>query len=340
MGGSVATIIDIAKRAGVSVATVSRSFSHPDKLRPATRDKVNQAIAELDYCPNAMARSLRQMRSKTVIVIVPQIQHTFFSGIVQGIENIAHDNGFKVLLGETQERQERLDYYATMVSSRIADGLILLGPLLPSEVTARSKGGMGQNLPLVLVCERFEDIDCPQVAIDNEQAAYEAVRHLTEQGCRRVATISGPLNNGLSQDRVAGYRRALASAGLPDEPELIIEGSFAVGSGYSAMQRLLAFDRRPDGIFCANDEMAIGALHAIRQAGYSVPDDFAIVGFDDLRFSEFVDPPLSTIRQPTWAIGEAAMRLMIQLLDNEPITNPEIILGHELVLRESSIRKP
>ncbi|GFM31262.1 LacI family DNA-binding transcriptional regulator [Novosphingobium sp. PY1] len=333
-----ATIIDIARRAGVSVATVSRTFSHPDKVRSGTREKVRKAVAELDYSPNALARSLRQMRSGTVIVIVPSIQNTFFSGIVQGVENVAHDNGFRVLLGETQGRQERLDYYAAMVSSRVADGLILLGSLLPGEVTERMKEGAGLPMPLVLACERFEDLTCPHVAIDNEKGAYEATRHLIDQGCRRIATVSGPAGNTLSQDRVVGYRRALAEAELPFLPDYVLEGDFTVESGYSAMADLLLVEPRADGIFFENDEMAIGALRAIREAGLSVPGDFAIVGFDDIRFAEFVDPPLSTIRQPTVEIGEAAMELMMRTLRAEDAGATEIILDHQLIIRASSDR--
>lgn len=334
-----ATIIDIAKHAGVSVATVSRTFNHPAKVHPKTLEKVQRGIAELGYSRNALARGLRQMRSQTVIVIVPQIQNPFFSGVVQGIENIAHDNDFKVLIGETQEKQERLDYYAAMVASRFADGLILLGSLLPSEVASALHGGGGAPpLPLVLACERYDQLQCPHVAIDNEAAAYQAVRHLVEQGCRRIATISGPLSNTLGQDRLQGYRRALSEAGLSLGDDLIAEGDFTLESGHTAMQRFLTRPERPDGIFCGNDEMAIGAQHAIRLAGLSVPGDFAIVGFDDIRFAEFMDPPLSTVRQPTREIGEAAMKLMIGLLEDEPVEARELILPHELIVRASTRR--
>ncbi|MCJ2187643.1 LacI family DNA-binding transcriptional regulator [Novosphingobium beihaiensis] len=333
-----ATIIDIARRAGVSVATVSRTFSHPDKVQAKTRERVNRAVAELGYSPNALARGLRQMRSRTVIVIVPWIQNPFFAGIIQGVENVAHDNGFKVLLGETQERQERLDYYAAMVSSRIADGLILLGSLLPAEISQRLEGGGGQPMPLVLACERFAELTCPHVAIDNERAACEAVHHLIGQGCRRIATVSGPSGNTLSEDRTAGYRRALAEAGLPCPDGYILEGDFSVESGYRMMEAVLKLDPRPDGIFFANDEMAIGGLRAIGKAGLSVPGDFAVIGFDDIRFAEYVTPPLSTIRQPTGEIGETAMRLMLEHLNATPAEVSQVILDHQLVVRESSLR--
>lgn len=333
------TIRDIAERAGVSVATVSRASSHPHLLRPKTLERVRQAIADLDYSPNAIARHLRRRRSETVIVIVPQIENPFFSTIVQGIENIAHANGFRVLLGETQHNQARLDHYAAMVSARAGDGLILLGSLLPTAVKANLDGDRPPLLPLVLACERFDGLQCPHVAIDNVAAARLAVEHLVEQGCRRIATIMGPASNTLGHDRLRGYQLALEQAGLRFDPELVVEGDFSIDAGYAAAARLLAEPLRLDGLFCANDEMAIGAQQAIRQAGLRMPEDIAVIGFDDIRFARYADPPLSTIRQPMSAIGETAMRLMIQLLEERPSAERELILPHELIVRGSSQRK-
>ncbi len=333
-----ATISEIAARAGVSVATVSRTLSHPHLVRAKTRDKVNIAIEELGYRPNAIARQLRRKCNETVIVIVPQIQNTFFSGIIQGIENVAHDNGFKILLGETRNDQARLDYYADMVATRIADGLILLGSLLPTCVADAIREDRAPPLPLVLACERFEGLECPHVAIDNVAAAEAAVGHLVEQGCTRIATISGPPGNTLSEDRQQGYRNALQAEGISPDPAWERHGDFTVGAGFAAMRELLDLDPRPDGLFCANDEMAIGARQAIREAGLAVPHDIAIVGFDDIRFAEYLDPPLTTIRQPTSAIGEQAMALMIDVLAGAGGTNRETILPSALIVRGSSVK--
>lgn len=335
-----ATISEIAAHAGVSVATVSRTFSHPHLVRPHTLDKVRQAIDELGYRPNAIARHLRRKRNETVIVIVPQIQNTFFSGIIQGIENVAHDHGFKILLGETRDDQRRLDHYADMVSMRIAEGLILLGSLLPTAVNAAIREQRPSPIPLVLACERFEGLECPHVAIDNTAAAEVAVGHLIEQGCKRIAIISGPPGNTLSEDRHLGYQNAVRAAGLQPDPALKMHGDFTVATGFAAMKALLTLPDKPDGLFCANDEMAIGARQAIREVGLAVPHDIAIVGFDDIRFAEYLDPPLTTIRQPTVAIGEQAMSLMFTLLENGETTGREVILPSELIVRASSSRRP
>jgi LacI family repressor for deo operon, udp, cdd, tsx, nupC, and nupG len=334
----VVTIRDIAKRAGVSVATVSRTLTTPEAVRPLKRGKVQQAIEEMNYAPNAIARQLRRRRNEAIIVIVPEIANPFFSGIVQSIENVAHDLGYRVLIGETQGKQDRLDYYADMVLTQMADGLILLGSLLPSAVKAELDGGFAAAIPLVLACERFEGLDCPTIAIDNVAAGALAVDHLVTCGCRRIATITGPPANTLSQDRLRGYTEALHAAGLSVPEHGVVEGDFSIDSGYVAMRRLLETLPLPDGVFCANDEMALGAQMAIRERGLVIPGDIAMVGFDDLRFGAFAAPPLTTIRQPTTLLGETAMRMMDAILRDLPLDQRSVVLAHELVERESTAR--
>lgn len=330
------TIRDIAKLAGVSVATVSRTLREPEAVRPAKRDAVNQAIAEMKYVPNAIAQQLRRPRHEAVIVIVPQIANPFFSEIVQSIENIAHELGYRVLIGETQGKQERLDYYAEMITSRVAGGLILLGSLLPSVVRATVKAGKPLPIPLVLACESYAGLDCPNVAIDNVAAAHLAVSHLIAVGRKRIATITGPLVNSLGTDRLRGYHAAMLEAGLTPEAGWVVEGDFSIEAGNKAMRRLLDLPSRPDAVFCANDEMAIGAQQAIQEKGLKIPDDIAIVGFDDLRFGAFASPPLTTIRQPTSELGETAMRMLDAMLHNKPLAVQSVVLAHQLVVRNSS----
>lgn len=337
-GAAVATISEIAARAGVSVATVSRTFSHPHLVRANTLAKVRAAIDEFGYRPNAIARNLRRQRTETVIVIVPQIQNTFFSDIIHGIEEVAHDRGYKVLLGETRGDQVRIDHYADLISTRTAEGLILLGSLLPTAVRRAVQEGTALPIPLVLACEPFAGLACPTVAIDNVAAAKTAVAHLAAQGCRRIAMISGPKGNTLSEDRLAGYRAGLAEAGLPHDPALEVQGDFSIDTGHTAMGTLLGMAERPDGLFCASDEMAMGAREAIRAEGLRVPQDIAIVGFDDIRFAAFMDPPLTTMRQPAKQIGQTAMRLMIDLLEGDPAACPRHVFASDLIVRQSTLR--
>ncbi|MBC2670109.1 LacI family DNA-binding transcriptional regulator [Novosphingobium piscinae] len=334
------TIRDIARRAGVSITTVSRTLREPAVVRPDKRERVHQAIAEMNYVPNAIAQQLRRPRHETVIVIVPAIDNPFFADIVQNIELVAHERGYRVLIGETQSRQDRLDHYADMVTTRLADGLILLGALLPSQMRDARTAGLPAPLPLVFACERSDSAYGPHVVIDNHGAARTAVAHLIATGCRRIATITGPLDNLLCQDRLAGYRAELAAAGLPQDPALVAEGDFSLGSGRAAMLRLLAGADRPDAVFCASDQMAIGALQAIAAAGLAVPGDIAVVGFDDLPFGAFTVPPLTTIRQPTAAIGATAMRMLDALLHGRDLPERTVVLPHQLVVRASSVAGP
>jgi len=334
---AVANIRDIARLAGVSVATVSRALAKPNIVRPATIEKVKSAIAALDYSPNVVASSLRRQRSDTIIVVVPNIHNPFYSGVVQGIENIAHDNGYRILLGETQDNQDRLDRYTAMIASRGADGLILLGSLLPSVVRDSLAEGRDSSIPLVLACERFDGLKSPTVEIDNVAASRLAIEHLLEQGHRRIATITGPARNNLTVDRLLGYRDALKAASIRFDRKLVVEGDFSIKSGYDAMTHLLTLDKRPTAVFCANDEMAIGVQKALWDADVAIPDEIAVVGFDNLRFAQYAVPSLTTIMQPTVEIGETAMKLMIGVLTAHIAAGERVVVPHQLVVRASTV---
>lgn len=330
------TIHDIAKFAGVSLATVSRVLREPDKVSPARRSKVREAIAHFNYVPNAMAQQLRRPGFRTILVIIPSISNLFFAEALKNIENVAHQLGCRVLIGETQRNQERLDHYIELLTSRVADGLILFGSLLPSVLRESLDAGLPLPFPLVLAEGIVHGPDCPRVQIDNVASGTMAAEHLIATGRRRIAMISGPLYLAVSTDRLEGYRRALAKAGLEPRPEWLVEGNFTMQSGYEAMQQLLARPERPDAVFCSGDEMAIGAQTAIREKGLRMPQDIAMVGFDDMRFAAYASPPLTTIRQPAAKMGEAAVRMMLAIFRGEAIAQPTVILGHELIIRESA----
>jgi LacI family repressor for deo operon, udp, cdd, tsx, nupC, and nupG len=331
----VANIRDIARLAGVSVATVSRTLQRPEVVAPETRARVTAAVDRLGYKPNALASSLRRQRSEAIVVVVPYIHNPFFSSVVQGIENIAHRNGYKVLLGESQDNQARLDTYAAMVGSKEADGLILLGSLLPTAVREGIEQEAPLALPLVMACEYFPGLLAPNVRIDNVEAAALATDHLVRLGHKRIAKITGPNHNPLSKDRIRGFKARMAKAGLNVPGDYLARGDFSADSGYVAMKKLLALSPRPTAVFCANDEMAMGALKAIRQQKLSVPDDISIVGFDNIRFSDYCDPPLTTVSQPQLEIGETAMKLMLDVFE-ERTAATTVVLPHALVIRAST----
>jgi LacI family repressor for deo operon, udp, cdd, tsx, nupC, and nupG len=331
----VANIKDIAKLAGVSTATVSRTLAMPDVVAPETRARVEAAVRKLDYKPNALASSLRRRRTENIVVVVPDIHNPFFSGVVQGIEHVAHGHGHKVLLGESQNNQQRLDSYAAMLGSKEADGLILLGALLPTSIERAVAAGEPPPAPIVMACEYFAGLQAPNVRIDNVAAAAAATEHLLQLGHRRIAMITGPSGNPLVKDRVKGYRQQMAKAEIAVPADYVARGDFTLESGYHAMQKLFALSHKPTAVFCANDEMAMGAIRAAKEAGKRVPQELSVVGFDDIRFAEYYDPPLTTIRQPQREIGETAMRLILDVFAkrNAPTS---VVLPHALVIRGST----
>jgi LacI family repressor for deo operon, udp, cdd, tsx, nupC, and nupG len=329
----VATIKDIAELAGVSIATVSRALSKPDVVRAETSRKINAAIAELGYFPNMMAAGLRRQRSENVIVAVPSIANPFASAFVQGIENVAREAGFRVLLGITESDQARMDSYVDMITGKQADGMILLDRMLPSVVRRPTAG---PRPPLVAAFEYPPDLQLPRVRIDNVEAMAAMVAHLLKLGHTRIAAISGPLAQTIARDRMAGFRLGLRRAGITPEDALVAEGDFSLESGAEATRRFRSSGLPFTAICCSNDEMAIGALSVLRSQGLVVPDDVSVVGFDNLRFGAFAIPPLTTIDVPKQETGETAMQLMLDLLRDPDSAPREVILPHKLIIRESS----
>jgi LacI family repressor for deo operon, udp, cdd, tsx, nupC, and nupG len=333
-----ANIRDIAALAGVSVATVSRALSRPEVVKSETIAKVEAAIKALEYAPNAMASGLRRRKSDTIVIVVPDIHNPFYSAVIQGTQTVASENDYKVLLGETKNDQVRLDRYTEMLIRKEADGLILLGSLLPTMVKDGRKTEPSSDFALVFACEYQGNLKWPRAKIDNFRAAMLAVRHLTALGHKIIAKITGPMENPLSSDRLAGFEHALRELKLTVHPELVVSGDFSIQSGYRAMKQILAASEDFTAVFCSNDEMAIGAMRAIDEAGLRVPDDVSVVGFDNIKFAEYASPPLTTIAQPNVEIGETAMALMLGLFRGDSDAVHEVILPHRLVARSSSGR--
>jgi LacI family repressor for deo operon, udp, cdd, tsx, nupC, and nupG len=334
----VSTIYAVAKRAGVSTATVSRVLSRPQVVTPSTRDRVLQAIEDLSYAPNSAARNLRTLKSGKLLVTVPDISNPFFSLILQGIEDAAQRAGYAVLLGDTQHNARREERYAQMLKHKEADGLIFLGHRLPKAAAEIVRQVAPRCAPIVNGCEFSPHLGVPGVHIDNTKAAAEAMDHLYSLGHRRIGIVTGPLLSPLSRDRLRGTR-ARAAAEHAEEQLVIIPGDFSIASGVTAGEELLAGAQRPSAVFCFNDEMAMGVVEVARARGVRIPEDLSIVGFDDIRFANHVNPPLTTIAQPMRAIGEGAVRLLLEILHGEGTTPESITLPHRLQVRASSGRK-
>lgn len=327
-----ATIEDVARMAGCSIATVSRAIHAPAKVADSTRKRVHAAISRTGYTANAMAQNLRRQSSRMILVMIPDIANPFFANILQGLESIASKRGYGLLIGNTDRDPDIEAGYVAFTRSHKADGLILLTGNLPWSSSSQP----GRMPPVVAISERLPEPDVPFVGIDNAQASRAAMMHLIEQGHTRIAHISGPTGNVLSVQRREGYDRALREAGITPDEALVLVGDFSIESGRQAVEQLFVRDTLPTAFFCANDEMAIGVMLALNARGYSVPTDFSVIGFDDIQFASCTVPPLTTVRQPRRLMGEEAMHAMIDILEGKGPPRAQIILSPELVLRAST----
>ena len=332
-------IREVAKRAGVSTATVSRVLSRPDVVSPDTRTRVLKAVERLGYAPNLVAKNLRTLKSRKLLVTVPDISNPFFALILQGIEDTAHKNGYAVLFGDTQNDERREERYALMLKQKEADGLIFLGHRLPTLAASVVQDFAPHCAPIVNGCEFSADLGVPSVHIDNAKAASEAMGHLYDLGHRRIGVVTGPLLSPLSRDRLSGAL-ACAKAEGADQGVLVRQGDFSIRSGTAAAADLLAQPDPPTAIFCFNDEMAMGVMGAARAMGLRVPADLSIVGFDDIRFAQCMDPPLTTIAQPMREIGEGTVLLLLEILNGNHLAPLSVTLPHALQVRGSTAASP
>ena len=330
----VPNIYEVARRAGVSTATVSRVLSRPAVVAPDTRRRVMQAVDTLGYIPNSAAQTLRTLRSGKLLVTVPDISNPFFALILQGIEDTALREGYAVLLGDTQHDREREEGYAAMLRRKEADGLIFLGHRLPRAAASLVESA-GVSAPVVNGCEFNPELGVPSVHIDNTKAAADAMEHLYGLGHTRIGVITGPLVSPLSRDRLHGATKRARTRGA-ERDVIVMHGDFSIDSGTAAAERLFTRRERPSAVFCFNDEMAIGVLDTARRLGIGVPDEVSVVGFDDIRFARYVSPPLTTIAQPMREIGERTVRLLLEIVNGTMAMPGSITLPHPLVVRGST----
>ena len=328
-------IYAVARRAGVSTATVSRVLSRPEVVAPGTRRKVMRAVELLGYVPNSAAKNLRTLKSGKLLVTVPDISNPFFSLILQGIEDTAMREGYSVLVGDTQHDVKREERYAQMLKRKEADGLIFLGHRLPKEVAALVRTMSPRCAPVVNGCEFSPTLGVPSVHIDNAKAAYEAMDHLYRLGHHRIGVITGPLVSPLSRDRLQGVK-SRARKQKAERSCTVMQGDFSIESGAVAAERLLGSADPPTAVFCFNDEMAMGVIQTAKRRGLRIPDDISVIGFDDIRFSRCIDPPLTTIAQPMRAIGEGTVRLLLEILGGRSTPPDSVTLPHTLIIRSST----
>lgn len=332
-------IVDVAKAAGVSTATVSRALSKPESVAESTRKAVLDAAAKTGYRINVAARNLRRRRTGAVVVLVPNLGNPFFSQILAGIEATLSQRGLSILMVDTMQSGSRPGFIAEYLHHTRADGVIVLDGSLPSELL-RSSQQANNPLPLVFACEWHGGGEYPSVRADNEQGARLAIEHLVELGHHKIGYINGPESNILSKCRRDATRAALEACGKPINDDWFLEGNFTLNSGVMAARKWLDMAERPTAMFCANDETAIGLISGLHQSGIRVPHHLSVVGFDDVDIAQHYIPALTTIWQPRIALGETVASMLVdQINQAEPtVTAPLKVLPVKLRVRKSTAR--
>ncbi|MEX2190366.1 MAG: LacI family DNA-binding transcriptional regulator [Bacteroidota bacterium] len=326
------TIKEVAEKAGVSIATVSRVFNNRSVVQDETRKAVEEAARLLKYSPNSSARSLSTKRTDVIGMLLPDLHGEFFSEVIRASDLIARRNGFHLLVSSSHNDRSEIEAVLRAMHGRV-DGLIIMSPLIDAETL---KANLPSTLPLVLLNCYIHENHFDALNVDNVQGSLAMVRHLAEHGHRRIAMIKGTEGNIDAAERLLGYRTALSESGIGHSPSLEFDGDFDEESGYRATAELLNLKTRPTAIFAANDSMAIGALSALRSHGLTVPDEIALAGFDDIPIAQFMSPSLSTVRVHINELGLQAVERLIQNIKEKGRHHPrQTMLKVTPVYRES-----
>jgi LacI family transcriptional regulator len=328
------TIRDVAAKAGVSTATVSRIINNKGQATPETIARVHAIIKELGYKPNVVARSLISRKSNTIALLVPTISNPFFPELARGAEDVANSFGLNIFLCNTDDEREKVNNYLVSLRERYVDGIIINSLNLTNEDLEELHSN---GIPTVTLDRTFPTHEFSSITVKHRIGAQLATKHLIDIGCKRIGLIRGPEDDFTAVQRMWGYRDYVKNFDWFDQSWIAL-GDFSVKSGYLCMKEL--FQRHPDidGVFASNDLMAIGLLKAAHEWGRKVPDELAIIGFDGIDMSQYTNPPISTIKQPSYEMGKMAMEELIRLIRDPESNSNKMELDVELILRESSMR--
>jgi DNA-binding LacI/PurR family transcriptional regulator len=328
------TMRQIAERAQVSIGTVSHVINETAAVRPKLRERVMEAIRSLGYQPSALAQGLRKNRTDMLGMVIPDITNPFFPGVVRGVEDVAYKRSFRVILcNADNDPAKEASYVRELRSYRIA-GLLII-PASGADIEGDLRTYASASVPVVCIDRVPDGWKGDAVLVANAEGAYLITRHLIEMGHQRLAVITGPLKLTNAAERLKGFRRALHEAGLGIEAEFVQEARFDTASGYEAALRLLRMRPRPTAIFACNDLMAFGVLQAARELNLRCPEDLSIAGFDSLEFTNFTDPSLTSVYQPSYQLGATAAHLLLQRVDGLHSARKKILLPTELKKRNS-----
>lgn len=338
MGKRHISLKDLAEELGVSISTVSRALkNHPD-ISPELTSKIQQLARELNYTPNPLAMGLLRQQTKMIGVIVPDIVTYFYASIISGIEQVAYEHGYYIVIASSSESHKKeVEAVENLMKTRV-EGLIVCLSQETSDFSHFER--LIQNeIPLVFFDRVPESLNAPKVLVDGKEAAENVTRHFYENGCRRIAYISGPAHLNISKNRKEGYLSGLKKCKLDFDPNLLVECNLSAGDASLATRKLLQLKNIPDAIFGINDTVAFAAMKEIKKLGLKIPEDIALVGFTDEFHSTVVDPTLTSVTHPTLEMGQEAARLFFNCIEKSNNNSEEVILHADMVVRESSMRK-
>jgi len=316
------TIKDVAELAGVHPSTVSRVINNDSRISKKTKNKVLLIINKLGYTPNAVARGLKTKRTYTLGMLIPDITNPFFAEIARGVEDTANKNNFNVILCNTDDKlKKERTYLQILGTAHIKDKSIL-------ELEKK-------KFPYILVSRNIEGLDKNCIIVDDIEGGMMATEYLIKLGHRRVAHITGPLKTRSALNRLKGYKLALKKYEIEYRDELIGEGDFRIKGGYQVTKRFLKLNEPPTAIFAANDLLALGAMQAIQKKNFHIPEDFSVIGFNDIKLASFVYPTLTTIRQPMLEMGELAVKMLLRIIEEGEFNQRKEVLESKLIFRES-----
>lgn len=331
------TIKDIARELGVSINTVSRALNNKPDVSDETRQRVLDTADRLGYVPNTLARSLVAGETCTLGLICSDLVNPFYARIAQGVEETARADGYTTIIASTNEENDAERRAVNLMRSKRVDGMLISPTQLSYEHIARL---IQEHIPFILVNRHIDEFQTGYVVNNNQHGAYQAVQHLVSLGHRRIAHITGPIRISSVKERISGYVQALENNGIPFDESLVIHSDLTLESAYQIVFKLLRAENRPSAIFTYSDHLAIGAIKAIRELKLSIPGDISLVGYDDIEYAQFLDVPLTTVRQPMYEIGQRAVFHLLEMIRLEEFTpeQHQEILEPELVIRESTGR--
>ncbi|MBM7644857.1 LacI family transcriptional regulator [Scopulibacillus daqui] len=329
-----ATIYDVAREAGVSMATVSRVVNGNPNVKPTTRKKVLDAIERLGYRPNAVARGLASKKTTTVGVIIPDISSIFFSELARGIEDIATMYKYNIILSNSDQNPDKEIHLIHTLLGKQVDGIVFMG----GKITYRHVEEFKKSpVPIVLAATVDGHKEIPSVNINYAQAVFEAVSHFVGNNHKKIAFVSGPLDDPINGVyKLDGYKKALEEGGLDYDEKYVAEGDYTYDTAKEVTAQLLQLEDRPTAVLAGTDEMALGVIHEIQDQGMNVPDDVEVISCDNTRLAQMVRPTLSSVVQPMYDIGAVAMRLLTKYMSNEEVKEHIVVLPHRIELRGST----